>query len=264
MPPSTRQPAEQRVPASARAIGARLRGADRQHVRCLALLGLLAVSSLAAPTAAHAQPSAPTLRLYAGMLRPVVDQWHFDPCDSSTQTPRRARDLSPESSLTAILTDIGLDRREATYIEAWGREEAGEVHFLRLNRAGAEMGCASASASAPQRHWQAQGNEPFWALRSDVQGLSLRQPGSQLNVPPLTLRWQRRDSDPHSVATLSARTEMTALDITLVPRLCKDSMADAAYGFHAELVLTRPFAARFEGCAWLGSEQPPWVRAEPA
>ena len=245
-----------------RALVARRCGAGWSRRRLPALLSCLLLSPLTVPTAAHAQPTAPTLRLYAGMLRPVADQWHFDPCDSSAQTPRRARDLSPESSLTAILTDIGLDRREATYIEAWGREHAGEVHFLRLNRAGAEMGCAS--ASAPQRHWQAQGNEPFWALRSDVQGLSLRQPGSQLNVPPLTLRWQRRDSDPHSVATLSARTEMTALDITLVPRLCKDSMADAAYGFRAELVLTRPFSARFEGCAWLGSEQPPWVRAEPA
>ena len=73
------------------------------------------------PTPAQAQSAPAALRLYAGMLRPVLDQWHFEPCDSASPLPRRARDVSPESSITSILTDIGLDRRDTTYIEAFGR-----------------------------------------------------------------------------------------------------------------------------------------------
>lgn len=210
------------------------------------------------PTPAQAQSAPAALRLHAGLLRPVLDQWHFEPCDSTPVGPRRARDVSPESSITSILTDIGLDRRDTTYIEAFGRVVDGEVRFERLNRAGAEMTCASATNA--DRHWQAQGNEPFWALRSDARGLSLRQPGSQLNLPPLALRWNTNDGRGGEAAVLVGRTEMTALDLTLTARLCRDSMADIAYGFRAEVVLTRPQAARFEGCAYLGSELPPWAR----
>lgn len=218
---------------------------------------LLSWLCMTLPKTAHAQPAPAALRLYAGMLRPVLDQWHFEPCDSAAALPRRARDVSPESSITSILTDIGLDRRDTTYMEAFGRVVDGEVRFERLNRAGAEMNCASAADA--NRRWQAQGNEPFWALRSDARGLSLRQPGSQLNLPPLTLRWNTNDGRGGEAAVLVARTEMTALDLTLTARLCRDSMADIAYGFRAEVVLTRPQAARFEGCAYLGSELPPWA-----
>jgi hypothetical protein len=206
---------------------------------------------------AHAQSPEPTLRLYAGMLRPVADQWHFEPCDRAPDGPHRARDVSPESSITSILTDIGLDRRDATYIEAFGRAVDGEVRFERLNRAGAEMTCAS--ATDPSRHWQAQGNEPFWALRSSSEGLALLEPGRQLNVPPVRLQWQTRSSPRPLAAVLIARTEMTALAVVLLPRLCKDSMADIAYGFRAEVMLGRPRTARFEGCAFIGTDLPPWV-----
>ena len=206
---------------------------------------------------AHAQSPEPTLRLYAGMLRPVADQWHFEPCDRAPDGPHRARDVSPESSITSILTDIGLDQRDATYIEAFGRAVDGEVRFERLNRAGAEMTCAS--ATDPSRHWQAQGNEPFWALRSSSEGLALLEPGRQLNVPPVRLQWQTRSSPRPLAAVLIARAEMTALAVVLLPRLCKDSMADIAYGFRAEVMLGRPRTARFEGCAFIGTDLPPWV-----
>ena len=209
------------------------------------------------PTPAQAQPAPAALRLHAGMLRPVLDQWHFEPCDSARDGPRRARDVSPESSITSILTDIGLDRRDTTYIEAFGRVVDGEVRFERLNRAGAEMTCAS--AADPARRWQAQGNEPFWALRSSSEGLALLEPGRQLNVPPVPLQWQTRSGQRPVAAVLIARTEMTALAVALLPTLCKDSMADIAYGFRAEVMLAKPRTARFEGCAFVGNELPPWV-----
>lgn len=223
-----------------------------------AAVTLLFVSLGLAPlVGTHAQSPEPALRLYAGMLRQVADQWHFEPCDSAPDGPHRARDVSPESSITSILTDIGLDRRDTTYIEAFGRLIAGEVRFERLNRAGAELTCAS--AADPSRHWQAQGNEPFWALRSSSEGLALREPGRQLNVPPVRLQWQPRSSARPGAAVLIARTEMTALAVVLLPRLCKDSMADIAYGYRAEVMLGRPRTARFEGCAFIGTDVPPWV-----
>jgi uncharacterized protein (DUF2126 family) len=47
-----------------------------------------------------------------------------------------------------------------------------------------------------------------------------------------------------------------ALSAALTPRICRDSMADAVYGFTAQVRQSRPEpAADFKGCAYLGSER---------
>jgi uncharacterized membrane protein/uncharacterized lipoprotein NlpE involved in copper resistance len=192
--------------------------------------------------------------LYAGTLRRAGAGWQFAPCRERLLL--RARDVSPESMITAVLTDLGFDRRDGIYIEAFGRVVDGVVQFERLNRAGSEMGCPPPAAAG--LHWQAQGNEPFWSVRSTDERLVLIQPGREIAVPaaPLTWRWNQGRID-RAQGVVAAQTEATRLDVVLLPSICRDTMADAAYGFRAEVALQTAAQARFSGCAYLGREPLP-------
>jgi uncharacterized membrane protein len=158
--------------------------------------------------------------------------------------------------ITAVLTDLGFDGRDGIYIEAFGRVVDGVVQFERLNRAGTEMGCPPPAAA--RLHWQAQGNEPFWSVRSTDERLVLIQPGREIAVPPapLTWRWNQGRID-RAQGVVAAQTEATRLDVVLLPSICRDTMADAAYGFRAEVALQTAAQARFSGCAYLGREPLP-------
>jgi uncharacterized membrane protein/uncharacterized lipoprotein NlpE involved in copper resistance len=193
----------------------------------------------------------PPRRLFAGTLRRAGSGWMLTPCDGGAAQP--ARDLSVESTLSAVLADLGFNRRNAIHVEAFGREVDGVLHLERLNRAGTEMGCATGTLQ-----WQAQGNEPFWSLRADDARLALLQPGApEVAVPAVPLAWQWRDNRAdRASARIDLRTEATALTVTLTPRLCRDTMADAVYGFSAEVSIRASGSAtarRFTGCAYLGS-----------
>ena len=124
-----------------------------------------------------------------------------------------------------------------------------------LNRAGVEMGCPKQVVG-----FQAQGNEPGWALMSSRHGVSFtRQDGHILNAPPLPLSWRWPGGRPdRAEALLTLSTEGGALTAELTPRICRDTMADAVYGFTATVRVARPEpGGQFEGCAWLGSESLP-------
>ena len=192
--------------------------------------------------------------LYAGTLRRAGPGWQFAPSRGRLLLP--ARDVSPESMITAVLTDLGFDRRDGIYIEAFGRVVDGVLQFQRLNRAGSEMGCPPPVAAA--LHWQAQGNEPFWSVRSTDERLVVAQPGREIAVPavPLTWRWSDGRAD-RAQGVVTAQTEATRLDVVLSPVICRDTMADAAYGFRAEVALQTATRERFSGCAYLGRETLP-------
>ena len=113
----------------------------------------------------------------------------------------------------------------------------------------------------PRREiFRAQGNEPGWSLVSDNSGLRLLRLGMPtLSAPPLALTWRwpdgRRD---RAEARLEGSTEASALTAVLLPKLCRDTMADAVYGFTAAIRLTRPGpAVEYRGCAYLEREPLP-------
>jgi hypothetical protein len=55
---------------------------------------------------------------------------------------------------------------------------------------------------------------------------------------------------------LEVATQHMALSATLIPRICRDTMADAVYGFTAQVRQLRPEpVADFKGCAFLGTER---------
>lgn len=206
---------------------------------------------------ALAPPEAEPARvMFAGMLR-SADAAGLQLLRCADGAMQRVIDVSPESMVTAVLTDIGLDRRGEMYVEAFGRVVDGVAMIERLNRAGAEMRCPQAGAGP---RWQAQGNEPFWALRADAQRTSFLQPGEAAIAHPsidLTWRWRggRRD---HARAYLHSQTEGSRFEAELTPGICRDTMADAAYGYRAQVTLTDARTRRtFSGCAYLGAGTAP-------
>lgn len=192
--------------------------------------------------------------LFRGTLRRAGAAWLLTRCDAPQ--PHAVRDVSPESMITAVLTDLGFDERDGFYIEAFGRVVDDVIQFERLNRAGREMGCPSPAAAALQ--WQAQGNEPFWSLRSTAERLVFAQPGRDLAVPPVPLTWRWRDGRAdRAQGFINAQTEATKLAVVLSPGICRDTMADAAYGFRAEVDLQTAARMRLTGCVYLGREPLP-------
>ena len=195
----------------------------------------------------------PPRTLFRGTLSREADRLLLAPCGGGRTV--RVHDVSPEVIITAAMSDIGFDRVDSLYLEAWGRVQDGELLIDRLNRAGVEMGCPREPVG-----FQAQGNAPGWSLVSSRSGVTFtRQDGPTLSSPPLPLSWRWPGERPdRAEALLTTSTEGSALAAVLTPRICRDTVADAVYGFTAVVRLARPApATEFTGCAYLGSEPLP-------
>jgi uncharacterized membrane protein len=207
------------------------------------------------PTAALPEAE-PARVLLAGMLR-AADAAGLQLRRCADGAMQRVIDVSPENMVTAVLTDLGLDRRGEMYVEVFGRVVDGVAMFERLNRGGAEMRCPEAGAGL---RWQAQGNEPFWALRADAERTSFLQPGeAPVAHPSIDLTWRWRGGRPDQArAYLYSQTEGSRFEAELTPGICRDTMADAAYGYRAQVtVADRRSRRTFSGCAYLGAGTAP-------
>lgn len=190
-------------------------------------------------------------KLYRGTLTQQEDRLLLTPCGGGRVV--RVRDVSPEVIITAAITDIGFDRVKRLHFEAYGRMRDGELMIDRLNRAGVEMGCPKARIGLG-----AQGNEPGWRLQTDRSGMTWTRQGEKtLRARSSALTWQWPHGDQHRPqATLEVATPGLALSAVLTPRICRDSMADAVYGFTAQVRQFRPEPALdFKGCAYLDNER---------
>lgn len=205
---------------------------------------------LAAPDARTPAELAPR-QLYAGTLSARADQWWLAPCGGGPEV--RLRDVSPEVVISAVLADLGFGQRaQSIYLEAFGRPyEQGQVAIDRLNRAGIEMRCPD-----ERPLWQAQGNEPFWTLRGAAGAATLTRLGEPtLTLPPAQFSWSwRAGRSDRAEAIVNVRTEARWLSARFKPRICRDTMADAAFGWTAELRLD---GKTYSGCAFLGTESLP-------
>jgi len=230
-------------------LALRRRIAHWPQVLALAALAL-AASTQASEQREAAYRDAPR-KLYRGTLTQQEDRLLLAPCGGGRTV--RVRDVSPEVIITAAITDIGFDRVKRLHFEAYGRMLDGELMIDRLNRAGVEMGCQQTQVGL-----RAQGNEPGWALESTTKGVTwTRQGDAALRGAPAALGWHWPHGDQHRpYAMLEVATQHMALSATLIPRICRDTMADAVYGFTAQVRQLRPEpVADFKGCAFLGTER---------
>jgi copper homeostasis protein (lipoprotein) len=207
---------------------------------------------------ARAPEARPQRELFAGTLRRHAGQasrpgWQFLPC--RTRDVREAVDVSPENSISAVLSDLGFDRRDGMYIEAFGRRDGGRLLFESLNRTGVEMRCPSPGKDAER--YVALGHEPSWSLRGSADATRWVQPGSTLQAPSTAPSWQWSHGDRRPAARLDVDTEALTLRARFVPRICRDSMADAAYGWQASIEQRRPETRTLSGCAYLGAPPRP-------
>ena len=212
--------------------------------------------SLRRDPAATAARLEPPRALFRGTLSRDADRLLLAPCDGGPAL--RVQDVSPEVIITAAITDIGFDERESLFLEAYGNLRDGELWIDRLNRAGVEMGCPQEPIG-----FRAQGNEPGWNLTSSPSGVTFTtQDGVTLNAPPLPLSWRWPGGRPdRAEALLVTATEGAAFEAVLAPKICRDTMADAVFGFTATVRVSRPEpSGEFEGCAFLGSEPLPGDR----
>ncbi len=198
----------------------------------------------------------PPRTLFRGTLTREADRLLLAPCGGGRTL--RVQDVSPEVIITAAITDIGFDGRDSLYLEAYGFLQDDELWIDGLNRAGVEMGC-------PQDviMFRAQGNGPGWSLASGRSGVTFTtQDGVTLNAPPLPLSWRWPGGRPdRAEALLVTATEGAAFEAVLAPKICRDTMADAVFGFTATVRLARPEPVReLKGCAFLGSEPLPGDR----
>ena len=179
----------------------------------------------------------------------------------SCRDPAVARlvDATPGRALAPLLAELAGEKRRPLYLEGWGRLRDGRVLIEQLNRAGAELACAPGGALQSVR-WQAQGNEPFWALRAEADRLVFTQPDPpQIVHPPTapTWRWRGGRAD-RATAHLNSQTEAGRIEATLEPGVCRDTMADAAFGYRAQVTVAGAAGRRtFRGCAWLGAGTTP-------
>ena len=202
---------------------------------------------------AMAPPLEPPRSLFRGTLTREADRLLLEPCGGGRTL--RVHDVSPEVIITASITDIGFDERDSLYLEAYGSLRDGELWIDRLNRAGVEMGCPQDAIG-----FRALGHEPGWSLASDRTAVRFTtQDGFSLNAPPLPLSWRWPGGRPdRAEAVLVTATESSAFEVVLAPRICRDTMAVAVFGFTATLRVSRPEpSSDFEGCAFLGSESLP-------
>jgi uncharacterized membrane protein len=193
--------------------------------------------------------------LFAGTLRQEGERLLLAACAGGPEQP--VRDVSPEVMITAVLNDLGFGRRDRLYVEAFGRERDGELLFERLNRAGVEMRCPAVDE---RLGFRAQGNEPGWSLRGSPERTELLRLGMPaIAAPPLPLSWRWPDGrSDRARASIAVATEASRFTATLTPRICRDTMADAAYGFTAVVRLQRPEpAGELKGCGFLGTEALP-------
>ena len=219
-----------------------------------AVLLVAIMAGICQPPTAHAAPHEAVRRtLFRGTLTQQEDRLLLAPCGGGKTV--RVRDVSPEVIITAALTDIGFDRVDRLYLEAYGWMQDGELMIQYLNRAGVEMGCPKTRV-----RMRAQGNEPGWGLESTRKQITLARQGQpSLRVPPVALSWHAAPGNQHRPhAKLDVNTKGTAWRAVLKPKICRDTMADAAYGFTAVVQRLRPEPAlELKGCGYLGDEYLP-------
>jgi putative lipoprotein len=137
--------------------------------------------------------------------------------------------------VTRGLDMVGVADGRKYYVELLGIIDGNTLRASEFNLAHAEGRCQKPGGS--DEAWLASGNEPGWALAAGGERVTLkRQEGKEISVP------YREFERQGEVARFSGE----GLNVRFERQLCRDSMADAVFGWTATV---RAGDQTLRGCA---------------
>jgi putative lipoprotein len=207
-------------------------------------LAFFATLAVVAATAAHAQGTLPvvdtTPKLAFGQMMKSGDKLVFAPCrDRSYAT---FEDISNGQQVTKALNLVGLDTGKKLYVEVIGILENSLLKASEINMARAEGRCQLPGGQ--EEVWRAAGNEPGWALVASPANemvMLKRQGKPDISVPYAAFKTEA------GVAQFEASKDNQKLAVRFEHKQCRDTMADAVYGWTATVSLNGQV---LKGCAW--------------
>jgi putative lipoprotein len=207
-------------------------------------LAFFATLAVVAATAAHAQGKPPvvdtTPKLAFGQMMKSGDKLVFAPCrDRSYAT---FEDVSNGQQVTKALSQVGLDTGNKLYVEVLGVLENSFLKASEINMVRAEGRCQLPGGQ--EEVWRAAGNEPGWALVASPANemvMLKRQGKPDVSVPYAAFKTEA------GVAQFEASKDNQKLAVRFDHKQCRDTMADAVYGWTATVNLNGQV---LKGCAW--------------
>jgi putative lipoprotein len=203
-----------------------------------ALLSVAAHAAPALPAADAAPKPDATPRLAYGFLMKHGEKLIFSPCRDRSYA--LVEDVSADRQVTRGLDMAGVADGRKYYVELLGIVDGGTLRASEFNLARAEGRCQLPGGSAEA--WRASGNEPGWALAAGGEKVTLqRQAGTEVSVPYRVFE-ARGD-----IMQFDGQAADGRLNLRFERKLCRDSMADAAFGWTATV---RVAGTTLQGCAW--------------
>jgi putative lipoprotein len=207
-------------------------------------LAFFATLAVVAATAAHAQGKPPvvdtTPKLAFGQMMKSGDKLVFAPCrDRSYAT---FEDVSNGQQVTKALNLVGLETGKKLYVEVLGILENSLLKASEINMARSEGRCQLPGGQ--EEVWRAAGNEPGWALVASPANemvMLKRQGKPDVSVPYAAFKTEA------GVAQFEASKDNQKLAVRFEHKQCRDTMADAVYGWTATVSLNGQV---LKGCAW--------------
>jgi len=207
-------------------------------------LGFLTTLTVLASASVFAQGTPPvvdtTPKLAFGQMMKSGDKLVFAPCrDRSYAT---FEDVSNGQQVTKALNLVGLETGKKLYVEVLGILENSLLKASEINMARSEGRCQLPGGQ--EEVWRAAGNEPGWALVASPANemvMLKRQGKPDISVPYAAFKTEA------GVAQFEASKDNQKLAVRFDHKQCRDTMADAVYGWTATVTLNGQV---LKGCAW--------------
>lgn len=201
----------------------------------LAVLVSSSVFAQSAPTVVDTTP-----KLAFGQMMKSGDKLVFAPCrDRSYAT---FEDVSNGQQVTKALNLVGLDSGKKLYVEVLGILENSLLKASEINMARSEGRCQLPGGQ--EEVWRAAGNEPGWSLVASPANETVVL--KRLGKPDVSLPYAAFKSESGG-AQFEASKDNQKLAVRFEHKQCRDTMADAVYGWTATVNVNGQV---LKGCAW--------------
>jgi putative lipoprotein len=169
-----------------------------------------------------------------GLMLKQGDKILFSPCRDRSYAIME--DVSVGHAVTTALDSVGLSAGKKLYVELLAVVEEGVLKASGINMAQTDGRCQLPGTR--EEAWRAAGNEPGWLLAAGGDRLTLKRPGQpDVNVPYAAFAGDEQ----------RASFDAAGLSVRLDHALCRDTMANAVFGWTASVTAN---GQALKGCAW--------------